>query len=307
MISPKLINSMKNIFCGLGVALITPFTPGGKGAVDFGTLRHLINYVIDGGANFLCVLGSTAETPCLSADERRSVKDFAVETAGGRVPVLLGMGGNDTRALTEEIESFDFDGVDGILSVVPYYNKPSQLGIYEHFKCVAEAAAHRAGLPVVVYNVPGRTGVNMQAATTLRLAREVDNIVAVKEASGSVAQMETIVQNAPDGFGVLSGDDSLACEFIGRGGCGVISVVGNAIPQTFSTMVRAALDGRSSEAAAINEELQELYRLAFADGNPAGIKALLNAKALCANCLRLPLTPATAETADGLRVFAHFS
>ncbi|MBQ7741678.1 MAG: 4-hydroxy-tetrahydrodipicolinate synthase [Bacteroidaceae bacterium] len=295
---------MNNIFRGLGVALVTPFTE--RGEVDFDVLCHLINYVIDGGIDFLCVLGSTAETPCLSEQERRAVKDCAVATAAGRLPILLGMGGNDTRSLTAEIEAFDFEGVDGILSVVPYYNKPSQQGIYEHFRCVAEVAARR-GLPVVIYNVPGRTGVNMQAATTLRLAREVDNIVAVKEASGSVAQMETIALNAPEGFGVLSGDDSLACEFIGRGGCGVISVVGNAIPQTFSAMVKAALNGRSAEATSINEELQELYRLAFVDGNPAGIKALLNAKGLCGNRLRLPLTPATDETADGLKIFAHLS
>lgn len=291
------------------MALVTPFTA--EGEVDFDALRHLINYVIDGGVNFLCVLGSTAETPCLSEQERQAVKDCAVATAAGRLPILLGMGSNDTRSLTAEIEAFDFDGVDGILSVVPYYNKPSQQGIYEHFKLVAAAAARNAAaagrepLPVVIYNVPGRTGVNMQAATTLRLAREVENIVAVKEASGSIAQMETIALNAPEGFGVLSGDDSLACELISRGGCGVISVVGNAIPQIFSTMVNAALSGDAARAAAINEQLQELYRLVFADGNPAGIKALLNAKGLCANRLRLPLTPATDATVEGLMRFKN--
>ena len=294
---------MENIFRGLGVALITPFTQDRE--VDYGALRDLIERLTDGGIDFLCVLGSTAETPCLSAEERMAVKDCAVETVGGRIPILLGMGGNDTRALCDEIGAFDFGGVSGILSVVPYYNKPSQVGMYEHFMCVAEAAWQRAKLPVVLYNVPGRTGVNMQAATTLRLAREADNIVAVKEASGSIAQVEMITRNAPEGFGVLSGDDALTCELIGRGGCGVISVVGNAIPRTFGSMVRAALSGDADGAVSANEGLKELYRLAFADGNPAGIKALLAAKGLCRNVLRLPLTPASEGTADALRAFAH--
>ena len=293
---------MNNIFKGLGVALITPFCA--DGSIDFDALAGLVDYQINGGTDFLCVLGSTAETPCLSPDERIAVKDAVVDTARGRVPVLLGMGGNDTMALCREIGKFDFSGVNGILSVVPYYNKPSQQGMYEHFGRVAEAAGD---LPVVLYNVPGRTGVNMQAATTLRLARDYDNIVAVKEASGSIAQIEMIADNAPEGFGVLSGDDSLTCELLAHGACGVISVVGNAIPHTFAGMVRDSLEGDAVKAAETNDKLQELYRLVFAEGNPAGIKALLAAKGMCDNVLRLPLTPVSQPTADGLRQFATIS
>lgn len=290
---------MNNIFKGLGVALITPFCA--DGSVDFAALQSLIDYQIKGGVDFLCVLGTTAETPCLTAQEKMAVKEVAVAAVRGRVPVLLGMGGNNTAALVEEIKNFDFKGVDGILSVVPYYNKPSQEGMYLHFKSVAEAAGD---VPVVLYNVPGRTGVNMQADTTLKLAREVDNIVAVKEASGNVEQIVSIAQNAPEGFGVLSGDDSLTCELVEGGACGVISVVGNAVPQTFSAMVRCALCGDTAEARDIDSRLRELYRLAFADGNPAGIKALLAHKALCRNVLRLPLVAASAPVADALKGFA---
>lgn len=290
---------MNNIFKGLGVALITPFAE--DGSVDFAALRSLIDYQIRGGVDFLCVLGTTAETPCLTSQERMAVKDAAVDAVNGRVPVLLGMGGNNTAALVQEIKAFDFRGVDGILSVVPYYNKPSQEGMCLHFKSVAEAAGD---VPVVLYNVPGRTGVNMLADTTLKLAREVDNIVAVKEASGNVEQIVSIAQNAPEGFGVLSGDDSLTCELVEGGACGVISVVGNAVPQTFSAMVRCALCGDSAEAREIDGALKELYRLAFADGNPAGIKALLAHKALCRNVLRLPLVAASAPVAEALKAFA---
>lgn len=289
---------MDNIFKGLGVALITPFCK--DGSVDFSSLSSLTDSLITDGIDFLCVLGSTAETPCLSGDERRRVKDCVVEAAGRRVPILLGMGSNDSAALANEIKNFDFRGVDGILSVVPYYNKPSQQGMYEHFKLVASAAGDRR---VVLYNVPGRTSVNMQAATTLRLAQECDNIVAIKEASGSLAQIDTIIHNAPEGFDVLSGDDALAVELIGMGSCGVISVVGNAIPRTFAKMVRTALSGDKVAAETADSELRELYRLLFADGNPAGIKALLAAKGRINNVLRLPLTPATEETQTALAAF----
>ena len=288
-----------NVFRGLGVALVTPFSA--DGGVDFASLSGLVDYVVAGGADFVCALGSTAETPCLSVRERMAVKDAVVGAVGGRVPVLLGMGGNDTAALCEEIGCFDFSGVSGILSVVPFYNRPSQRGIYEHFGRVAEAAGD---MPVVLYNVPGRTGVNMQAATTLRLAHDYDNIVAVKEASGSVAQIGQIVEGAPEGFGVLSGDDSLTCDLLLRGACGVVSVVGNAAVRTFGGMVRAALAGDAARAAVTNGELQELYGLVFAEGNPAGIKALLAAKGLCLNVLRLPLTPVSQQTADGLQRWA---
>lgn len=290
---------MNNIFKGLGVALITPFCE--DGSVDYAALKSLIDFQIEGGIDFLCVLGTTAETPCLTVEEKIALKNAAVEAVDGRVPILLGMGGNNTAMLVEEIKKFDFRGVDGILCVVPYYNKPSQEGLRLHFKHVAEAAGD---IPVVLYNVPGRTGVNMQAATTLRLAREVDNIVAVKEASGCVEQIADIVQSAPEGFGVLSGDDGLTCELIERGACGVISVVGNALPKTLAEMVHCALNDDKPKAGEIDARLKKLYRLAFADGNPAGIKALLEAKGRCCNVLRLPLVKATAPVAEALRAFA---
>ena len=282
---------MNNIFKGLGVALITPFCA--DGSIDFDALAGLVDYQIDGGTDFLCVLGSTAETPCLSLDERIAVKDAVVDTARGRVPVLLGMGGNDTMALCREIGKFDFSGVNGILSVVPYYNKPSQQGMYEHFGCVAEAAGD---LPVVLYNVPGRTGVNMQAATTLRLARDYDNIVAVKEASGSIAQIEMIADNAPEGFGVLSGDDSLTYPMVACGAVGVISVIGNALPKEFSRMIRLEFNNEYAAARKIHHKFTDLYSLLFVDGNPAGVKALLHEMGFIENVLRLPLVPTRVAT-----------
>ena len=285
---------MNNIFTGLGVALVTPFKK--DFTIDFDALAALLEKQVEGGADFLCVLGSTAETPCLSVAEKLQVKDFVIEQIKGRLPLLLGFGGNCTQELLHEVRDFDFKGIDGILSVCPFYNKPAQEGIYQHFKAVAT----EAGLPVVVYNVPGRTGINMSAATTLRLARDVENIVAVKEASGNVAQIDEIIAGAPDGFEVISGDDAITSQLIQMGATGVISVIGNALPREFGAMVHAALSRKVDEANALDGRLQPFYPLLSVDGNPAGIKAMMSLMGEVENVLRLPLVPARRETVDAL-------
>lgn len=285
---------MNNIFTGLGVALVTPFKK--DFTIDFDALAALLEKQVEGGADFLCVLGSTAETPCLSVAEKLQVKDFVIEQIKGRLPLLLGFGGNCTQELLHEVRDFDFKGIDGILSVCPFYNKPAQEGIYQHFKAVAT----EAGLPVVVYNVPGRTGINMSAATTLRLARDVENIVAVKEASGNVAQIDEIIAGAPDGFEVISGDDAITSQLIQTGATGVISVIGNALPREFGAMVHAALSRKADEANALDGRLQPFYPLLSVDGNPAGIKAMMSLMGEVENVLRLPLVPARRETIDAL-------
>ncbi|MDY2623780.1 MAG: 4-hydroxy-tetrahydrodipicolinate synthase [Alloprevotella sp.] len=281
---------IQNPFTGLGVALVTPFTP--EGAVDYTALRRLIDEQISGGIDFLCVLGTTAETPCLTADEKHAITRFAVEAVGGRVPILLGAGGNNTAAVIDAIRHTDLGGIDGLLIVTPYYNKPSAEGLYQHFQAVAESTK----LPIVLYNVPGRTGVNLPADTALRLARNVDNIVAIKEASGNLAQIETIISGAPEGFDVLSGDDAITLELIGIGARGVISVVGNAYPAEFGRMVHAALEGQHEEALSIHRSFRELYHFMSVDGNPSGIKTFLACRGDIASRLRLPLVPATDAT-----------
>lgn len=281
---------IQNPFTGLGVALVTPFTP--EGAVDYTALRRLIDEQISGGIDFLCVLGTTAETPCLTADEKHAITRFAVEAVGGRVPILLGAGGNNTAAVIDAIRHADLGGIDGLLIVTPYYNKPSAEGLYQHFKAVAESTT----LPIVLYNVPGRTGVNLTADTALRLARNVDNIVAIKEASGNLAQIETIISGAPEGFDVLSGDDAITLELIGIGARGVISVVGNAYPAEFGRMVHAALEGQHDEALSLHRSFRELYHFMSVDGNPSGIKTFLACRGDIACRLRLPLVPATDAT-----------
>ncbi|MCI6144624.1 MAG: 4-hydroxy-tetrahydrodipicolinate synthase [Bacteroidales bacterium] len=279
-----------NPFTGLGVALVTPFTP--EGAVDYTALSRLIDEQISGGIDFLCVLGTTAETPCLTAEEKHAITRFAVEAVGGRVPILLGAGGNNTAAVIDAIRHADLGGIDGLLIVTPYYNKPSAEGLYQHFKAVAESTT----LPIVLYNVPGRTGVNLTADTALRLARNVDNIVAIKEASGNLAQIETIISGAPEGFDVLSGDDAITLELIGIGARGVISVVGNAYPAEFGRMVHAALEGQHDEALSLHRSFRELYHFMSVDGNPSGIKTFLACRGDIACRLRLPLVPATDAT-----------
>lgn len=277
---------------GLGIALITPFD--NEKNIDYDALSRVMNHVIDNHADYLVILGTTGEAATLTAQEKESIRRFCVRENRGRVPLIAGMGGNDTRALVEEIRHADLDGYSAILSVTPFYNKPSQEGLYCHFVEVASASL----LPVVLYNVPGRTGVNLSAATTLRLAHEFPNIIAVKEASGNMRQIEEIINNRPDGFEVISGDDSLTYPLISLGAEGVISVVGNAFPREFGDMVRLCLDGDFQKALPIHYRFQKLYDELFVDGNPAGIKYLLHEMGFIRNELRLPLVPTRRETGE---------
>ena len=285
----------QNKFKGLGIALITPFKSDGE--VDYEALTRLVEYQIQNGVDFLCIMGTTAETPCLSADEKKILKKKLVERVAGRVPLLMGCGGNNTAAVVKDLREGDWSGIDGILSVCPYYNKPSQEGLYQHFKAIAEASP----VPVVLYNVPGRTGVNMSAETTLRLARDFENIVAIKEASGDITQMDDIIKNKPSDFMVISGDDGITFPLITLGAVGVISVIGNAFPREFSRMVRLALNGDYASALTIHHRFTELFSLLFVDGNPAGVKCLLHAMGYIQNQLRLPLVPTRITTYEKIR------
>ena len=279
----------------MGVALITPFNE--DGTIDFPALARLIEYQIQNGIDYLVALGTTAETPTLTEDEKARVRAFIIEKVNGRVPLVLGLGGNNTNAIVENLKTQNFDGIDAILSVVPYYNKPSQEGIYQHYKAIASATK----LPVILYNVPGRTGVNMTAETTLRLARDFDNIVAIKEASGNITQMDDIIKNKPSDFMVISGDDGITFPLITLGAVGVISVIGNAFPREFSRMVRLALNGDYASALTIHHRFTELFSLLFVDGNPAGVKCLLHAMGYIQNQLRLPLVPTRITTYEKIR------
>ena len=280
----------RNIFQGLGVALITPFTSDGN--VDYKSLTRLVEYQIDNGADFLCILATTSEAPCLSAEEKEKVKQLVIEVNRGRLPLLMGCGGNNTKAIVEELKNSDCRGIDGVLSVCPYYNKPSQEGLYQHFKAIAEASP----LPVVLYNVPGRTGVNLKAETTVRLANDCENIIAIKEASGSLEQVDEIIKNKPARFDVISGDDALTFSMVASGAAGSISVIGNALPKEVSRMIRLEFNGEYEAARIIHHRFTELYSLLFIDGNPAGVKALLHEMGFIENVLRLPLVPTRITT-----------
>lgn len=283
---------IQNVFQGMGVALITPFHA--DGSVDYDALVRLVESLVSNGADFLCVLGTTAETPTLTTEEKETIKRLVVKQVDGRIPLLLGCGGNSTQAVIESLKNDNFSGYSGILSVCPMYNKPSQEGLYQHFKAIAAASP----LPVVLYNVPGRTGVNMSAETTLRLARDCKNIVAIKEASGNITQMDDIIKNKPDNFDVISGDDGITFPLITLGAVGVISVIGNALPKEFSRMVRLALNGDYKNALTIHHRFTELFSLLFVDGNPAGVKCMLNLMGACENVLRLPLVPTRITTME---------
>ncbi len=280
----------QNIFKGLGIALITPFKA--DGSVDYDSLERLLNYQIDNGADFLCILATTGETPCLSREEKNSITDLVKRVVRGRIPILKYCGGNNTALVLEEMRNSDWSGIDGILSICPYYNKPSQEGLYQHFRAIAKESP----LPLVLYNVPGRTGVNMKAETTVRLAKDFPNIVGVKEASGSLEQVDEIIKNKPDNFNVISGDDALTFSMVASGAVGVISVIGNALPAQFSKMIRLEFNGEYDAARKIHHCFTELYKLLFVDGNPAGVKALLNDMGMIENVLRLPLVPTTITT-----------
>lgn len=280
---------------GMGVALVTPFKA--DKSIDFDALGRIIEYQIQNGVDYLVVLGTTSENPTLSPDEREAIKVFVAERVQGRVPMVLGVGGNNTAAVVREAREVDPQCFSAILSVVPYYNKPSQGGIYQHYKAIAEASP----LPVILYNVPGRTGVNMTAETTLRLAAEFPHIIAIKEASGNMVQVDEIIKHKPDDFMVISGDDAVTFPLITLGAVGVISVIGNAFPREFSRMVRLALAGDYAAARTIHHRFNDLFGLLFVDGNPAGVKCVLNAMGYCENELRLPLVPTRITTYEKIR------
>lgn len=281
---------VRNIFKGLGIALVTPFNE--DGSVDYQSLKRLVEYQLDNGADFLCILVTTSETPTLSKEEKAEIKKFIVELVNGRVPIMIGCGGYNTAAVVEELKTGDFTGIDGILSICPYYNKPSQEGLYQHFKAISAATK----LPIILYNVPGRTGVNMTAATTVRLAKDCKNIVAIKEASGNLEQINEIIKNKPSTFDVISGDDALTFPMISCGAVGVISVIGNALPKEFSKMIRLQFKGEYEPARKIHHKFIDLFSLLFVDGNPAGVKAMLHEMGMIKNILRLPLVPTRIST-----------
>ena len=277
----------KHKLSGCGAAMITPFKANME--IDWERLASMINYVIDGGTDYIVALGTTAETPTLSKEEKRDIIRFFKQQIAGRVPLVIGAGGNNTLALTKELQEMELDGVEAILSVTPYYNKPSQEGLYRHFEAVAKASP----VPVILYNVPGRTGVNMSADTTCRLARDFDNIIAVKEASGKIDQIEQIIKNCPKDFLVLSGDDGMTVDVMRKGGDGVISVAVNAFPKRFSHVVYLAKQGLFERAEEAYAPLHEAVCALFEQGNPVGVKAALTILNQIENNLRLPLVPAT--------------
>ena len=270
---------------GTGVALVTPFTS--TFSIDFNALERLVSHCIEGGVEYLVVMGTTGENPVLSAQEKQDVLKAVVEAAGGRVPIVYGIGGNDTNAVVASLKNEDLTGVDAILSVSPYYNKPTQEGIYQHFKMVSE----NSPLPVILYNVPGRTGSNVTAATTLRIAHDSKNIVAVKEASGDLEQVMAIIKDRPEGFLVLSGDDNLSLPIIAAGGDGVISVSGQAFPAVFTEMIRQSLAGEMATARSLHYRLFTVTQLLFAQGNPGGVKAALDILEVIPPFMRQPLWP----------------
>jgi len=270
---------------GTGVAIITPFRK--DGSVDFKSLEKLTEHIIKGKAEFIVVLGTTGESATLSKDEKAAVTTHILDVVEKRVPVVLGIGGNNTAEIVHTLQNKDLSKITAILSVSPYYNKPSQEGIYQHYKAVADASP----LPVILYNVPGRTSSNITAETTLRLANDFENIAAIKEASGNMGQIMHIIKRRPKDFLVISGDDLITLPILASGGNGVISVIANAWPKDFSEMTRQALKGNFAEARRLHYKLTDITDLVFADGNPGGIKAALEIMGICSNCLRLPLVP----------------
>ncbi len=279
---------------GTGVALITPFKK--DLSIDFDALANIIAHCIDGGIEYLVALGTTGESVTLSKEEKKKVYAFIAQQAAGKVPVVAGIGGNNTQEVIDTLKGFDFTGYDGILSVSPYYNKPTQEGIFLHYMAIQE----HAELPIILYNVPGRTGSNMTAATTLRLANASEKFVAVKEASGNSEQFMDLLNEKPADFDIISGDDNLTLPFLAMGMSGVISVIGQAYPKKFSSMVRLGLDGRFEEARQIHYNLYNLMKGIFIEGNPGGVKYVMNQMGLCENIVRLPLAPISKGSEDKL-------
>ncbi|MCX6305561.1 MAG: 4-hydroxy-tetrahydrodipicolinate synthase [Bacteroidetes bacterium] len=276
-------------FKGTGVAIVTPFKK--SGAIDFEAFEHIVDHIIHGGVNFIVLLGTTGESSTISKPEKKALIEFAVRIINKRVPLVVGIGGNSTSDVVLAIHGTPFKGVDAILSVCPYYSKPQQEGIYQHFKIIAEASP----VPVILYTVPGRTSSNISASTTLRLAKDCQNIVGIKEASGNFDQIFQVIKNRPKDFLVLSGDDGLTLPLISAGADGVISVTANIYPAEFSAMVKFAIEGNFKSARALHYKLIDVTNALFADGSPSGIKAALTMKKLCQNYLRLPLVPVSQE------------
>lgn len=287
----------KVLFKGTGVALITPFTE--SGSVDYEALGNLVNHVLKGGVDFLVALGTTAETPTLSNKEKQEILSAVVNYCNGAVPVVCGMGGNNTDELITQLKEFDLRGVDAILSVAPYYNRPSQEGMYQHFKAVAAAT----NKPIILYNVPARTGSNLLPATVLRLAADCKNIIAIKEASGNIPQCMELLQNKPDGFTVLSGDDNLVIAQVALGMEGVISVAANCFTKEMTEVMNLCFVNKFDKARKAHYKLMPGIDLLFAEGNPAGVKSVLNHMGICKNVLRLPLVPVSMNTSDKIAAF----
>jgi 4-hydroxy-tetrahydrodipicolinate synthase len=276
---------MNRKFSGTGVALVTPFNS--HGMIDFPAVERLVEHVISNGINYLVVLGTTGESVTLSAEEKKELTSFIIKTNAGRLPIVLGIGGNNTAEVVKSLKQGDFDGIDAILSVSPYYNKPNQEGIYLHYKAVAE----NSPLPIILYNVPGRTGSNISCGTVIRLAKDFQNIIAVKEASGNLSQIMDIIHAKPENFMVISGDDNLTFPMICLGASGVISVVANVYPKQFSDMVQKSLTNELAPARDIHYQLKDFTDLLFADGSPGGAKAALEVMGICSQFVRLPLAP----------------
>lgn len=291
---------MEMMLKGTGVAIVTPFHD--SGTIDFTCYASIIDHVINNGVNYIVVLGTTGESVALSKDEKIAVADFVIDYANGRVPIVLGVGGNNTQEVINTIKYLNFEGVEAILSVSPYYNKPQQQGIYEHYKEVAVASP----VPVILYNVPGRTSSNITAQTTLKLAHEFRNIIGIKEASGNLPQIMEIIRSKPKNFLVISGDDILALPMISMGADGVISVTANAFPAEWSYMVNLLRQGKFKRAREIHYKLLEINNLLFEDGNPSGIKAALDILGLCSNNLRLPLVKVNQKVYDALETAINY-
>jgi 4-hydroxy-tetrahydrodipicolinate synthase len=272
-------------FRGIGVAIVTPFK--NDSSIDFAAMGRVVNHVINGGVNYIVVMGTTGESATLTKDEKKAIISYVAEVTDNRVPLVTGIGGNSTQEVINCIRHSNLTGVDGILSVAPYYNKPNQRGLFQHFKAIATGSP----LPVILYNVPGRTCSNISSDTCLELANECENIVAIKEASGDIAQIMRIIRGKPDNFSVISGDDMMTIPIIASGGAGVISVLANAFPAATSELVTNSLKNNFKSAREIQLRYLEMIELLFIDGNPAGVKAMLNIMNLCQNALRLPLVP----------------
>ena len=287
---------MKRIF-GTGVALITPFNE--DKTIDYPSLEKLINKVIEGGIDFLVVLGTTGEATSINESEKNELINFIIKLNNKRLPLVLGLGGNNTNKLIKEINNTDLSDFDAILSVTPYYNKPSQKGLYHHYAEISKSSP----IPIILYNVPSRTGVNMSPEITIQLANDFKNIISIKEASGDINQIKYILKNKPKNFDVLSGDDGLTLEIIQNGGVGVISVIGQSNPVEFSSLVKFALNGKLSDAKLLHDKLYGLYHYLYSEGNPSGVKAFLSLQGVCKNYLRLPLVPMSSELFNDFKIY----